>query len=264
MGIDEFNPALKDILSYLSDLFDEGKGYSVINTARSALSSFISIKGRPCGQDPDIVRFLRGVYNLRPALPRYTTTWNANIVLNYYREHPLGDIKTLKDLTIRTAFILALSSGQRIATLRKLKLDWINQEVNYLTIYNGALTKTSRPGKHQAELKFQVFDGSPNICVVNYLNLYLERTKQLRSPGSNLFISFQKPHKNVSTDTLARWIKLVMKNAGINTTTFKAHSTRSALSAKLKGEGERIDTIMNIVGWSNEKTFAKFYDKPIC
>ena len=50
-----------DLVNYLAHLFDKGKGYSALNTARSAVSSFISTLGGPqIGTDPIVCWFLKG------------------------------------------------------------------------------------------------------------------------------------------------------------------------------------------------------------
>ena len=65
------------------------------------------------------------------------------------------------------------------------------------------------------------------MCIVKLIKEYLCRTKCL-SADEFFFISFKKTYKKVSKDTVARWIKETMAKPGINTTVFKAHSTRSA------------------------------------
>ena len=37
------------------------------------------------GTHPLVRRFMKGVFILRPALPRYNVTWDVNIVLNYLK-----------------------------------------------------------------------------------------------------------------------------------------------------------------------------------
>ena len=54
-----------------------------------------------------------------------------------------------------------------------------------------------------------------------------------------------------------------MKQAGIDTDRFKAHSTRSAGTSAAKGMIP-IETILSSGGWSSGNTFATFYDRPIC
>lgn len=58
-------------------------------------------------------------------------------------------------------------------------------------------------------------------------------------------------------------LKNVMAKAGIDTSVYKAHSTRAAVTSAAKGKKVPIDTILSTAGWSSESTFARFYDKPI-
>ena len=62
-------------------------------------------------------------------------------------------------------------------------------------------------------------------------NLYLQRTCLIRGDHNQLFISHYKP---VCKDTISRWIKRMMYEAGINTALFKSHSTRAASSSAAK------------------------------
>ena len=68
---------------FLSEYFNTGVGYSAVNSIRSALSSLIQLHGIHFGKDPLVSRFLRGVFNIRPALPQYVTTWNISKVFKY-------------------------------------------------------------------------------------------------------------------------------------------------------------------------------------
>ena len=72
-----------------------------------------------------------------------------------------------------------------------------------------------------------------------------------------------KPHKEISKDTIARWIKVILSRAGIDVSQFGAHSVRLATTSKAKLNSVPIDNILGKAGWSNVKTFAKFYDKQI-
>lgn len=72
-------PDLDDALQFLTDLFESALSYSSLNTARGALSSLgIQIEDYAIGKHPQVIRFLRGVYNLRPTLPRYTHNWDVD------------------------------------------------------------------------------------------------------------------------------------------------------------------------------------------
>ena len=72
-----------------------------------------------------------------------------------------------------------------------------------------------------------------------------------------------KPHPGVTKDTIARWIRTVMLEAGLDVGTFKPHSTRSAATSKAQQACVPIQDILKHAGWSNERTFDRFYNKPV-
>jgi hypothetical protein len=54
-----------------------------------------------------------------------------------------------------------------------------------------------------------------------------------------------------------------MVNSGIDVYKFKPHSTRSGATSKAKQVGVPIQDILRQAGWSNHRTFDKFYNKPV-
>ena len=255
-------PDLHSVLDFLAELFEQGIGYSAINTARSALSSMMSTMGQPAiGNHPLVCRFMRGVFNRKPSLPRYTSTWDASIVLKYLSD---ASKESLKDMTLQLATLLALLSGRRVHFLNSMTVDerCIKFCGDKCIITVDALTKTTRPGHHVAPLSFLCYKTNPKLCIVCRLRHYLTTTESLRG-STNLFVSYIKPHKAVSGDTLGRWIKQTLAGAGVDITTFKAHSTRSAASSAASRGGAPTDLILRSIGWTNAKTYAKFYDKPV-
>ena len=81
------------------------------------------------------------------------------------------------------------------------------------------------------EIKFPVYENA-NICTVKLFKQYIDVTKSLRSSTTCLFITKGKPYRPASKDTLARWIKSMLHDAGIDTTIFTSHSTRLASTSK--------------------------------
>lgn len=90
---------------------------------------------------------------------------------------------------------------------------------------------------------------------------YLARTKYLRQ-GQKLVISTVRPHKAASQTTISRWVKLILRKAGIDRC-FTTHSTRSAATSMARLKGVPLQSILKSAGWANARTFARFYDKPI-
>ena len=205
-------------------------------------------------------RFLRGVFNLRPSLPRYTLTWDVKEVLNFIRN--IDSIScNLKLLTLKLTMLIALLSGQRVQTLQAIKVSNIHCNGNLLTIFIDTLLKQSKPGKHLKALTFKQYTMDKSLCIVSSMSEYLSRTSHIRSDQNELLLSYIKPHKPVSAETIARWLKHVLQESGVDINTFSAHSTRAASSSAVYSSGVPIDSIMEMVGWSSVKTFATFYNK---
>ena len=76
------------------------------------------------------------------------------------------------------------------------------------------------------------FPSNPKLCVVNCLHEYEKRTKTFISPPDNtkpkkLLLSYIRPHKPISSDTLSRWVIDFLSDSGVDTDIFKAHSILS-------------------------------------
>lgn len=74
---DLYNQSVKDVITFLTEMFHEGAQYSTLNTYRSALS-LISVK--KLNDDDCLKRFFKGIFRLRTPLPKYNITWDTAIV----------------------------------------------------------------------------------------------------------------------------------------------------------------------------------------
>lgn len=263
--IDPFSAPVEEGVNFLAELYDSGVGYSAINTARSALSTCIQTPGhKNFGSHPLVCRVLKGVFESRPSLPKYSSTWDAKHVLDYLRNLHPAETLTLKDLTHKLVMLMALLSGQRRQTLHSFKVSDMHLSSEKCTFVLKTLLKTSRPGRHLSTVEFLAYHPDNRLCVVTYMFEYLKRTSGLRQSNKDqLLITYQKPHKPASADTISRWIKHVLDKAGVNTSVFSAHSTRAAATSRAKTGNVPLETIMKSAGWSSENTFQKFYNMPI-
>ena len=97
-NVDQTKPSLAQILGFLAKL-SSALRYSAVATARSALSSFIQLNGMKLGDHPLVTRFMTGLFNKKPALPRYVEIWNPQSVLEHLRNYPDTRELSLKQLT---------------------------------------------------------------------------------------------------------------------------------------------------------------------
>ena len=210
-----------------------------------------------------VCRFIRGAFNIRPALPRYVTAWDVTKVLTFIKSKPTLTNCDLKTLSHRQAILLCLTTGQRDQTIKCLNLDYIKISSDNVVLFVPETLKTTRPGHHLPPTELKTFKDN-ELCVIAHLEQYIKMTAPFRKTGTKqLLLSFVQPHKPVSTTNLARWCVTVMKESRINVNIFGFHSTRSASTSKYKISGLSFKEIAKSAGWSNEKTFVQFYDKPI-
>ena len=101
---------MSEVANFLASLYGEGYQYNSVNAYRSAISSVHDkVDGVDVGQHPIITRLLKGVYNDRPLLPRYINTWDVQTVLNYIESLGFSQELSLKLLTYKTVFLLAIT-----------------------------------------------------------------------------------------------------------------------------------------------------------
>ena len=90
---------MSHVLNFLQSLLEDEFSYSAINSARSALSSFIFIDNVAVGQHPLVTHFMTGVFNIRLVLPNYAETWNVDVVLHKLRLWSPNENLDLRTLT---------------------------------------------------------------------------------------------------------------------------------------------------------------------
>ena len=124
--INPIHPPVSAVLEFLTDLYGGGLGYSGMNMASSALSAALtSIEGHTVGSHPLACRLVKGMYQTRPALPRYKQIWDVQLVLDYLLElHPVSDL-SLKDLTLKLVVNGIGQHGQSIHCTQAGNNSWI-------------------------------------------------------------------------------------------------------------------------------------------
>ena len=258
-SINSISCPITEILSFLSDLYYNGMQYRTINLYRSAISmTHAPVDGCVTGSHLIVSRFMKGIFQLRMPTPKYLVTWDVSVVLGYLKTLSPKNSLSLKQSTVKLAMLVTLISFNRCDSLHKLGLRFH---------YFKRDTKTSGPSKVK-EIFFPAFPQDRRLCVINYLKHYKEytaeyRPKQSPSTPDPLFLSIVSPDKPISSTTFARWTKTVLKDSGIDTSTFGSHSTRSASTSAAQKLGVSVSDILKVADWSREATFIKFYHKPI-
>ncbi len=105
-------------------LYESGLSYSAINTARSSLSSILPTEnGITFGDHPLVCRTMKGIFELRPALPKYSQIWDVSEVLEYLKSLVIPTALSLKQLTLKLTMLLCLLTGQRCQTVHSIDIN---------------------------------------------------------------------------------------------------------------------------------------------
>jgi len=262
--IEYFQATIGTILEFLTDLFQQGLGYRSLNIARGALSSFgLTVEGIPVGRHSLVIRYMKGVFNIRPSMPRYEKTWDVDKVLDYLRKLSPVKYLTLKDLTLKLTMLIAITNAARTQSIHLMNVKNVYKVKGEFIFVLSELVKQNRPGYKEPTVNIKAYPPDRRICVYTVYKEYMLRTKLFRGTHGKLLLSYVKPHEPVSRDSVSRWIKIVMARAGIDTSIYKSHSVRSASTSKAKSNSVPISNILKKAGWSNTKTFPKFDDRKI-
>ena len=260
--------------NFLADLFKEGYLYRSLNSYRSAISVLHSkVDGYLIGQHPLITRMLKGVFNERPPVAKYSAFWNVGVVLRYLKGLGGNGTLSLRLLTIKSAMLMALTRPARSVDLSKLDIRACSFSEAGVTFMAQHLSKQSRASKPLADFFYPRYPEDQSICPVVTLQAYEARTMEFRAWSTEnkktlLFLSWIGilswigKHDSVTGSTIARWLKTCLTEAGINTEIFKAHSVRGASSSTAASVGVTTADILKAADWSSAGTFQKFYLRP--
>lgn len=259
---DPYKSTLTPILIFLTEQFNKGAAYGSLNSHRSALSLLI---GSNITHDERVKRLLKGAYKLRPATPKYSFTWDPQIVLNFIAEWVPNKDLSIEKITKKLVVLLALCTAHRAQTLSLIKLD--NVKIGPMGVQIGIsdVIKTSAAGREQPVLFLPYFHENKAICPATAIEDYINMTNNIRSmTTNNLILTYKRPHKPATSQSISRWIKQVLSASGVNVSTFSAHSTRHAATSTASASGVSLDIIRKTAGWTNKsQSFAKFYHRQI-
>ena len=256
------SPTIYDILAYLTSMFERGLAYRTIYAVKSGIlaSGILNIPGvTAISEHPLVILLLKGIFHVRPPRPHYELIWDTDLVLSYLKN--LSSSKySLKFLSLKVVTLLTLLSGQRVSTVHQFCISQM-QTTPSLIIFNiPGLLKHSRHTKRDNPIPFHAFNHDADLCPVATINQNITAWATLANYELHdaLLLCYRKPHGPTTKDTLARWVRSVLKLSGVDTDTFAAHSCRSAPTSKAMSSGVALDVILKAGQWSADPPSISF------
>ena len=206
---------------------------------------------------------MKGVFESRRLKPKYNKIWDVSAVLKHLSSLYPNEKLSSKDLTHKVLMLILLVSSQRGQSIHYLDLQHLTIEEDNYSFDVAEHINTSTPRNPHTRIDIAASEPDSTICPSNCLKAYLNKTKALRNNETKLFISYVRPHKTVSGDTVSRWTKETLRLCGIDTKVFTAHSTTSASVSKANEKDFPVHEIMAKACWKSAETFRKYYNKPV-
>ena len=138
--VNPFQPSVNNILEFLVTLYNQGLKYSVFQSAQAVINNLTNICGNvDFSNHPLLKRYMMGVFASRPSLRKYSSTWDAYIVLTYID----GMLKTtLLQLSGKLCMLFLLLTAQHCQTLHLIELTDIEINANNCAITTNHLLKS--------------------------------------------------------------------------------------------------------------------------
>jgi integrase len=252
------------LANYLADLFSSGLSAGSLNVHKSAIVFILCQENdvfASFNSSHQLRSILKGAFNARP--PRVKRgIWNVDTVVTFLRSLGPNESLTLVLLLRKCVTLFALVTACRVAELASFSRKIKKESEGWLFSLN-EWKKSSSSKRQDVSIKVFFFQ-DPILCPLNCLARYLSLTSSLcKANVDNLFLTLTKPVRPASANTLARHLKWVLQEAGIDINQFKAHSFRSASTSQALSQGIPVAEILSRASWASESTFCKFYAREI-
>ena len=224
--VDFRSPPVNSVADFLLYLFEvKNLQPSTIDGYRSAIADKLGNTTVNISKDENLTRLLDSFHRDRPKGRRGIPSWNLSLVLHQLTKAPFEPLReaSLKHLTFKTVFLLALGSGKRRSEIHAWQHKNIRHQSDWSKV--SLIPSPSFLSKNQlakegpesvapvvipalAPTLDRSLKSDRSLCPVRALRYYLDRTSDLRQHKELVFVSFKKGFdKDISPATISSWIK---------------------------------------------------------
>ena len=287
--VDFRSPPVKSVANFLLYLFEDKKLQpSTIDGYRSAIADKLGNATVNISKDDNLTHLLESFHRDRPKGRRGIPSWNLSLVLHQLTKGPFEPLReaSLKHLTFKTVFLLALGSGKRRSEIHA----WQHKNIRHQSDWSKVslfpspsfLSKNqlAREGPESiapvvipalAPTLDRSLKSDRSLCPVRALRYYLDRTSDLRRNKELVFVSFKRGFdKDISPATISSWIKQTVilcyefsDHQAHTLHQVKAHDVRAFAASKAFQSGVSLDQILAACHWKSHNTFTQFYLKDV-
>ena len=287
--VDFRSPPVKSVADFLMHLFEDKKLQpSTIDGYRSAIGDKLGNATVNISKDDNLTRLLQSFHRDRPKGWRGIPSWNLSLVLHQLTKAPFEPLReaSLKHLTFKTVFLLAVGSGKRRSEIHAWQHKNIRHQSDWSKVSlfpSSSFLSKNQLAKEGPESVAPVvipalaptldksLKSDRSLCPVRALRYYLDRTSDLRQHKELVFVSFKKGFdKDISPATISSWIKQTVilcyelsDHQAHTLHQVKAHDVRAFAASKAFQSGVSLEQILPACHWKSHNTFTQFYLKDV-
>ena len=280
---------VNDIAQFFLYLHTDRKlAYSTIEGYRTAISHTLkAVRGFDVGRDMDLSSLMANFARDRITRKSSVPEWDLSLVLYMLTKKPFEPmhVADLKEVTLKTVFLLALATGKRRSELHAMTSRVLHSEQwrSITLIPDVEFVAKTELGNRGSEVVKTVtvqsltqhvcedMQEDRSLCPVRAVKYYLKATEKLRKNRKKLFIAYKKGYnqeKEIHANTLSSWIKKVIMLAYESCSEedkklmkVKAHQVRSIAASWAFHKNISVDSIMSACSWKAHNTFTTYYLK---
>ena len=282
-------PPVKSVADFLLYLFEVKELQpSTIDGYRSAIADKLGNTTVNISKEDNLTRLLDSFHRDRPKGRRGIPSWNLSLVLHQLTKAPFEPLRgaSLKHLTFKTVFLLALGSGKRRSEIHAWQHKNIRHQSDWSRVSlfpSPSFLSKNQLAKEGPESVAPVvipalaptldrsLKSDRTLCPVRALRYYLDKTSDFRQGKELVFVSFKKGfNKDISPATISSWIKqtviLCYELSDQQAHTLhqvKAHDVRAFAASKAFQSGVSLEQILSACHWKSHNTFTQFYLKDV-
>ena len=213
---------INSVADFLMYLFEDRKLQpSTIDGYRSAIADKLDNPSLNISKDENLTRLLDSFHRDRPKGRRGIPSWNLSLVLHQLTKAPFEPLKdaSMKHLTFKAVFLLALGSGKRRSEIHAWQQKNIRHQSDWskVSLYPSpsflSKNQLAKEGPDSvapvvipalAPTLDKSLKSDRSLCPVRALRYYLDRTSDLRQNKELVFVSFKKGFdKDISPATIS-------------------------------------------------------------
>ena len=287
--VDFRSPSVNQIADFLLYLFKERNLQpSTIDGYRTAIADMVGNDKLNISSDENLTRLLDSFHRDKPKGRRGVPSWNLSLVLHQLTKAPFEPLRkaSLRHLTFKTVFLLALGSGKRRSEIHAWLAKNIRHQEDWskVSLYPSpsflSKNQLARDGPTSvapvvipalAPTLDKSLSGDRSLCPVRALRYYLDRTKDSRQGKELVFVSFKTGfQKDIVPATISSWVKQTVllcyqlsDQKAQDLHQVRAHDVRAFAASRAFQGGISLDQILSACHWKAHNTFTQFYLKDL-